>query len=287
MRHSWSDFMGFNAVTHGVCNAGRPWNGKCSTFGDLVLKNGEKPDLGDPGLSSLFRAVGLKNVYEDTKISNFDEQLRSWNASHYQEGPGQHDMSLIRDLREECREFGWREVDGVMEALFGVIPSKIFLSSRWKLDPTDPGLDGGDCYTLELDVKGKKKTAAGGEVSFDFPDRWRAASSTPDRTLRMLQPLIDEHYDRFVSAENTQPLSRALEMADSSAPYRVTVRRNGRSISQIPVEPAEAGNGMVIKWAKINLLSDERSLVEALAGIAPAPEAKRIWGRHLQNDLGM
>lgn len=287
MELSWKDYLAFDAITFAVVNAGeRDWKQLYFDIGSLVLDDGSKVDLADRGVQALFQALGLEDVTPETTLQTLTDGLRRWNRNHNYEGPGQHDMTAIRAFRDVCEENGWAAVDGLLSTLYSATPSKAFKCLRTTFDPTDPGIDGAQCYSLVLSVKANLSSTS----YYDFNDKWRVVGSEPRFViphLVNLVNLVNTHYAGVISESVPPQATHTADLAARGMPDKVEVRKNGIIFATVVVWPNPDGQSIDIRWSTTRLLKEDKNLMLALAAIAPEREGRMIRASFLEDELGM
>jgi hypothetical protein len=279
MKSSWLDYVAFNAITFAVSQY--KVRTLYYTFDELELNCGGGVQLDDPGIQALLRAIDYDLVRDKGYIDIFTDKLR---ASYISQGPGQFDMSQVRNLRETCDQHGWGAVDALMETLYEVSVSRVFSEPRTVIEFDDPGLDGDDCYALSMMVKVKP---AQSNVPFLLEDKWRVLASRPERLIKHLVKLLDEHYSNSLSQNRSPEATPTAEWAASGIPTSLKITKNDNIIAYMTVRLKPNASGIKINWATAQVFTDDRRLVDMLAAIAPAKDANRLKGKFLEEALGL
>lgn len=279
MKSSWLDYVAFNAITFGVSNY--KVRTLYYTFYELELNCGGGVQLDDPGVQALLRAIDYDVVRDKGYLDILTDKLR---AKYSSSGPGQYDMSLIRSFRETCDQHGWGAVDALMETLYEISVSRVFSAPRTLVEQEDTGVDGDQCYALSLMVKVKPEQA---NAPFLLEDKWRVLASRPERLVKHLVRLLDDHYSNSLSQTRSPEATPAAEWAASGVPTSLKIIKNDNIIASMSVRLKANASGVQINWATAQVFTDDRRLVDMLAAIAPAKDANRLKGKFLEDALGL
>lgn len=279
MQSSWVDYVAFNAITFGVSNY--KVRTLFYTFDELELNCGGGVQLDDPGVQALLRAIDYDLVRDKGYLDILTDKLR---AKYSSRGPGQYDMSLIRNLRETCDQHGWGAVDALMETLYEISVSRIFSEPRALIESEDAGVDGVQCYALSLMVKVKNEQT---DNHFPLEDNWRVLASRPELLTQHLVKLLDDHYSNSISQTRSPEATPAAEWASLGLPTSLRITKNGNTVASMSVILKGGGSGVEINWATAQVFTDDRRLVDMLAAIAPAKDANRLKGKFLEEAMGL
>jgi hypothetical protein len=279
MKSSWLDYVAFNAITFGVSN----YMVKTLYYplDELELNCGGGVQLDDPGVKALLRAIDYDLVRDKGQIDVLTDRLR---ASYKSGGPGQCDMSLVRNLRETCDQHGWGAVDSLMETLYEISVSRVFSEPRTIIESEDPGVDGDQCYALSLMVKVKNEQT---NTHYQLEDKWRVLASRPELLAPHLVRILDDHYSNSLSQTRSREATPAAECASLGVPTSLNITKNGNIIASMNVCLRASASGVQIYWATAQVFTDDRRLVDMLAAIAPAKDANRLKGKYLEDALGL
>jgi hypothetical protein len=284
MNSSWTDYVAFKAVTFAVSNREqKAWKQLYKTLHELVLDCGSSPQLQDPGVKALFLAIGYDVVSDYGQLDKLTSCLGQWGANR-KKGPGQYDMSLIGDFRKACDQHGWAAVDALMETLYDIMVSRVFSEPRAIIEPSDPGVDGEQCYALSLTLRAKY-----GETTayYTIDDNWKVLASRPELLPKHIVQLVDGHYENLMNPARQPGATRTDSLAASAMPILLEITKNGITVASMRVGMSTDTPGVEIIWSTAKLLVNDQALMESLAAIAPVKDANRLKGKFLEDALGL
>lgn len=285
MTSSWLDYVAFYEIASGVVDAGKKAdNLPFYDFGSMILEGGGKVQLADPGIKALMLAVRLDDVDGNTFLENLTRKISLWKVQHSSKGPGQYDMSPIVNLRTTCDQYGWDGVDSMMQTLYGVTVSRAFSTPRTLIDPSDRGVDGDQCYSVSLKVRGNPGRAS---IHYEFADPWRFLTSSPEKLVDRLSSLVECHFFGTKLQERQPSATQISALADSSIPVAVNIKKNGLRVATMKVKLNADGASVEIDWPTARVMLDDRAVMASLAAIAPARDASRIKATFLEAALGL
>lgn len=278
------NYVAFNAVTYAVSNRDqKAWKQLYRTLHELVLDSGGSPQLQDPGVKALFLAIGYDVVNDYGHLDKLTSCLGQWGAIR-KKGPGQYDMSLIGDFRKTCYQHGWGAVDALMETLYDIPVSRVFLEPRTIIEPSDPGVDGDQCYALSLRLRAKYGMT---NAHYEMDDKWRVLASRPELLPKHIVQLVDDHFSNLMNEARPTEATRTATLAASGMPISLAITKNGSTIASMRVGMSTGAPGVEIIWSTAKLLVNDQALMESLVAIAPTKDANRLKGQFLEDALGL
>jgi hypothetical protein len=284
MKSSWIDYVAFKAVTYAVSNHDKKaWRWLYRTLNDLVLDSGGSPQLQDPGVKALFLAIGYDVASDLGQLDKLTSCLGQWGANR-KKGPGQYDMSPISDLRKICDEHGWGAVDALMETLYDITVSRVFLEPRAIIEPSDLGVDGDQCYALSLTLRARYGET---EAYYTMDDKWRVLASRPELLSPHIVRLVDDHVSNQMNEARKIEAMRTDTLAAAAMPILLEITKNGSTVASMRVGMRTDSPGVEIMWSTAKLLVNDQALMESLVAIAPVKDAYRLKGQFLEEAMGL
>lgn len=259
---------------------------------ELVLKDGKPLDIEDPALMFLIRFLDKTGRRTIENLAEVFDGIRShFNPPPAKDWRQEVDIDLIHDFFGMKNSGGWEEVDRVVNHLIGQTLTALVdrIQSNLLYDPADPGLGGGDCFTLCYDGGGDGfETSVNGGVMVPFTKA--AFGSAPEYIIGFIPKVAAIACEEFRGAGG--PFLTYIEC-----------KNNRDLLFTIPFGPAKNGteypgvdgakpelldfSKSVIYWGQIKWEQSSLYLMKAIAKLAPLEARHLVKGSYLEDSLGM
>lgn len=256
-----------------------------------VLVDGRPINLKDPAVTLFFNMIDFHYSQDpDANLADAVGKLKTWFLVNLRKpGMGRYESNDLANLMElRLAPNGWDELDRVIKQIAEEPLSAKVARTEAKvfLNLLDPGLDGTIAFTLYL-TKGPWWEQVNSEV---------AIASSVTEILALVEPALQDlgetisryGIDSVTDDRNTLSLSLSRGLG-SDAVFSIPLK------PAIVVEPSDDGELQAHEewsdpqpdWSKITWHEHDRAIFKELVTLLPRPEANRVKGSFLCDELGM
>jgi hypothetical protein len=252
-------------------------------FNQVHLDDGEPIDLKDPATKAFFELMAFKPTVPFANLAMLNRHIRSWvKETACNPKPTVEKVHEFFETRNTGA--GWLKLDKVLKHLSGWTLSETVDATDIMVSPGDEILAGDDFFSVNIGV-------CGDDLVSDFEIiHCLAVASSFERSLPMIQVLVDDHMSRFtrlraLGSDSSEYVS--THKNHRNRPLWVSVNQNGDFFMEVSFEKKDGVTDYNIDWGRVKFKETDMVKVEAVIAIATKSQGNRLKGRYLEEGLGL